>query len=130
LPLDECLYALQPTMPHLARSPLHRCLQRHDITRLPEVEGDKPAKKTFKAHPLCYFHVDIAEVQAAEGKRYLFVGIDRTSKFAYVKRHHKAGKLAAAAALRQPDRSRALQAPHRADGQLHPVYQSRTACLW
>ena len=25
LPLDDCLYALQPTMPHLTRSSLHRC---------------------------------------------------------------------------------------------------------
>jgi transposase-like protein len=28
LPLDDCLYALQPTVPHLTRSSLHRCLQR------------------------------------------------------------------------------------------------------
>ncbi len=27
-PLDDCLYALQPTIPHLTRSSLHRCLQR------------------------------------------------------------------------------------------------------
>ena len=100
LPLDDCLYSLQPSIPHLTRSSLHRCLQRHDISRLPEVDGDKPAKKKFKASPLGYFHVDIAEVQTAEGKLYLFVGIDRTSKFAYVELHQKAGKLAAAAFLR------------------------------
>src|SRR5690606_17858551 len=100
LPLDDCLYALQPTMPHLTRSSLHRCLQRHDISRLPEVDGDKPAKKKFKAYPLGYFHVDIAEVQTAEGKLYLFVAIGRTSKFAFVELHQKAGKLAAAAFLR------------------------------
>lgn len=29
LPLDDCLYAMQPTIPHLTRSSLHRCLQRH-----------------------------------------------------------------------------------------------------
>src|SRR3712207_11654 len=29
LPLDDCLYALQPTLPHLTRSSLHRCLKRH-----------------------------------------------------------------------------------------------------
>jgi hypothetical protein len=40
LPLDDCLYALQPTIPHLTRSSLHRCLARHGISRLPEVEGD------------------------------------------------------------------------------------------
>ena len=45
LPLDDCLYALQPTLPHLTRSSLHRCLQRHGISRLPEVTGGKPEKK-------------------------------------------------------------------------------------
>src|SRR5450755_3956467 len=49
LALDDCLYALQPTIPHLTRSSLHRCLQRHGISRLPEVKGDKPDKKKFKA---------------------------------------------------------------------------------
>ena len=66
-PLDDCLYALQPSLPHLTRSSLHRCLQRHGISRLPEVEGDKPAKKKFKHYPIGYFHIDIAEVQTDEG---------------------------------------------------------------
>jgi len=35
LPLDDCLYALQATIPHLTRSSLHRLFQRHDISRLP-----------------------------------------------------------------------------------------------
>src|ERR1700712_1379780 len=89
LPLDDCLYSLQPTIPHLTRSSQHRCLQRHDISRLPEVDGDKPTKKKFKADPIGYFQVDIAEVQIAEGKLYLFVAIDRTSKFTYVELHGK-----------------------------------------
>ncbi|HEY0163932.1 MAG TPA: IS481 family transposase, partial [Sphingomicrobium sp.] len=84
LPLDDCLYALQPTIPHLTRSSLHRCLMRHGISRLPEVEGDKPAKKKFKAYPIGFFHIDLAEVRTGEGKLYLYVAIDRTSKFAFV----------------------------------------------
>ena len=44
LPLDDCLDALQPSIPHLTRSSLHRCLQRHGISRLPDVEGDKPKR--------------------------------------------------------------------------------------
>src|SRR5450631_1168331 len=44
LPLDDCLYALQPTIPRLTRSSLHRCLQRHGIGRLPDMEGDKEPK--------------------------------------------------------------------------------------
>ncbi len=83
LPLDDCLYALQPSIPHLTRSSLHRCFQRHDISRLPDVEGDKPKKK-FKQYPIGYFHIDIAEVRTKEGKLYLFVAIDRTSKFVFV----------------------------------------------
>ncbi len=35
LPLDDCLYALQATIPRLTRSSLHRCLLRHGISRLP-----------------------------------------------------------------------------------------------
>ena len=80
LPLDECLYALQATIPHLTRSSLHRCLQRHGISRLPEVTGDKTPTRKFKAYPIHYFHIDIAEAQTAEGKLRLFVAIDRTSK--------------------------------------------------
>lgn len=53
------------------------------ISRLPDVEGDKPECRKFKHYPIGCFHIDIAEVQTtAEGKLYLFVGIDRTSKFA------------------------------------------------
>lgn len=90
LPLDDCLYALQPTIPHLTRSSLHRCLQRHGISRLPDVEGDKPAKKKFKSYPIGYFHIDVAEVRTEQGKLHMFVAIDRTSKFAFVELHEKA----------------------------------------
>jgi transposase-like protein len=100
LPLDDCLYALQATIPLLTRSSLHRCLQRHGISRLPEVTGDKePKKKKFKTYPIGYFHIDIAEVRTAEGKLYLYVGIDRTSKFAFVQLVSKANRVTASAFL-------------------------------
>src|SRR5215468_3598223 len=62
LPLDDCLYALQPTIPHLTRSSLHRLFQRHEISRLPAIEGETGRKKAFKRYPIGYFHIDIAEV--------------------------------------------------------------------
>src|SRR3712207_1244631 len=34
LPLDDCLYALQATIPDLTRSSLHRCFQDRKSTRL------------------------------------------------------------------------------------------------
>lgn len=54
LPLDDCLYALQATIPHLTRSSLHRCVQRHGISRLPEVDGDKPDRRKIKSYPIGY----------------------------------------------------------------------------
>lgn len=95
-----CLYALQPTIPLLTRSSLHRCLQRHGISRLPDVGGDKEPKKKFKSYPIGYFHVDIAEVHTAEGRLYLFVAIDRTSKFAFVQLVEKATRRIAGNFLR------------------------------
>ena len=92
LPLDDCLYALQPTIPRLTRSSLHRCLKRHGISRLPQVEDENVNTRKFKAYPIGYFHIDIAELRTAEGKLYLFVAIDRTSKFAFVALHEKADR--------------------------------------
>jgi hypothetical protein len=99
LPLDDCLYALQATIPQLTRSSLHRCLERHGISRLPEVEGNKPGRKKFERYPIGYFHIDLAEVRTAEGKFYLFVAIDRTSKFAFVELVERADMQAASSFL-------------------------------
>ena len=99
LPLDDCLYALQPTIPHLTRSSLHRCLQRHGVSRLPDVEGNKLSKKRFKTYPIGFFHIDIAEVRTQEGKLYLYAAVDRTSKFAFAQLVEKATTATARAFL-------------------------------
>ena len=99
LPLDDCLYALQTTIPRLTPSSLHRCLKRHDISRLPEIDGDKTARKPFKRYPIGYFHIDIAEVRTGEGRPYLFVAVDQTSKFAFAQLHRAANVKTAASFL-------------------------------
>lgn len=50
----------------------------------------------FERYLIGYFHVDLAEVITAEGKLYLFVAIDRTSKFAFVEPVERADMRAAA----------------------------------
>lgn len=100
LPLDDCLYALQDVIPHLTRSSLHRCLQRHGISRLPATEN-KPPKKAFKAYPIGFFHIDITEVRTEEGKLYLFVAIDRTSKYVLAKLAPQANMASAKAFLEE-----------------------------
>jgi transposase-like protein len=102
LPLDDCLYALQATIPNRSRSALHRCFQRNGISRLPLLDQNRPhKKKKFKDYPIGYLHVDFAEVQTEEGKHYLFVAIDRTSKVAFAELHPRATKLIAADFLRR-----------------------------
>lgn len=66
LPLDDCLYTLQPSIPYLTRSSLHRCLQRHSISRLPEVKGDRPSNFAFTE-----LHTKASEMAAAEFLRNL-----------------------------------------------------------
>ena len=102
LPLDDCLYALQATIPKLTRSALHRLFQRHGISRLPlATDGNGRAKKMFKQYPIGYLHVDFAEVRTEEGKLYLFVAVDRTSKAAFAELQPKATKAIAADFLRR-----------------------------
>src|SRR3954471_22271293 len=109
LPLDDCLYALQATIPHLTRSSLHRCLPRHGLSRRPSTDGDKPRRAQFKRYPIGYFHIDLAEVRTEQGKLYLLVAIDRTSKFAFVELPEKVTRRVAGDVLRHliaavPDR--------------------------
>lgn len=99
LPLDDCLYSLQATIPHLTRSSLHRLFQRHGISRLPDLKGEAEPRKKFKSYPIGYFHIDIAEVRTGEGKLHMLVAIDRTSKFAFVKLENKANRVTASAFL-------------------------------
>src|SRR3954471_23082057 len=46
LPLDDCLYALQPTIPHLTRSSLHRCL--HGFSRRFSLPGFSVSAVMFR----------------------------------------------------------------------------------
>ena len=123
LPLDDCLYALQATIPHLTRSSLHRLFQRHGISRLPDVQGDKPKKKS-KAYPIGYFHIDIAEVWTQEGKLDMFVAVDRTRKFAFAELHERATRRCRSGLPQKVDPSGPVPHPHGADRQQHTLDRS------
>lgn len=45
LPLDDVLGCLRDTIPNFSRSALHRCLQRHGISRLPVEESGRKAAR-------------------------------------------------------------------------------------
>src|SRR5688572_2872420 len=84
LPLDDVLGCLRGTIPKLSRSALHRCLQRHGTSRLPRGDERASKRKRFAATRIGYVHIDLRELRLAQGKLFLFLAIDRVSKFAHV----------------------------------------------
>ena len=99
LPLDDTLGCLRGTIPNLSRSALHRCLQRHGISRLPK-DDTGGSRKRFKSYEIGYVHIDSCELRHADGKLILFLAIDRVSKFTYVEFYDSAGKAQGADFLR------------------------------
>ncbi len=81
------LGCLRETIPKLTRSALHRCLQRHRISRLPKDPDSASKRRQFAETKIGYVHVDSCQLRSAEGKVHMFLAIDRVSKFAYVELH-------------------------------------------
>lgn len=59
LTLDDCLYFLQDAIPMLTGSSLHRCLQRHGISHMPDSKY-KTKRRTLN-HILMYFLIFISQ---------------------------------------------------------------------
>ena len=87
LPLEDWLSGLQETLPDLTGSTRHGGLQRHGIRRLPQVSHQPAKQSRFKAYPIGYFQLDMAQVQTEDGKRSLFVALERPATFAFAARH-------------------------------------------
>ena len=100
LPLDDVLGCLRESIPKLTRSSLHRCLERHGISRLPESPDHASKRGKFAETPIGYVHIDISELRLAQGKLNMFLAIDRVSKFTYVEFRDDAGKINGADFLR------------------------------
>jgi transposase InsO family protein len=101
LPLDDVLGCLRESIPRLTRSALHRCLVRHGISRLPRDEGNASKRGRFAETTIGYVHIDVCELRLAEGKLFMFLAIDRVSKFAHVAFFDANTKLNGAAFLRE-----------------------------
>src|SRR5215218_476866 len=99
--LDDILGCLRETIPKLSRSALHRCLQRHGISRLPQGEEKASKRKRFAETTIGYVHIDVCELRLAQGKIFMFLAIDRVSKFTHVALLDANTKLNGAAFLRE-----------------------------
>jgi len=76
--------------PHVSRSGLDRCLRRHGVGNLRALKpaAPRPAHKPFKAYEPGYVHVDVKylpQMADEERRRYLFVAIDRATRWVFVR---------------------------------------------
>ena len=84
LSLDDVLGCPREAIPKPTRSALHRCLQRHGISRLPRGEENASRRKRFAGTRPGYVHIDVCELRLTQGKLFLFLAIDRVPKFTHV----------------------------------------------
>ena len=91
LPLDDLLAVTREFLnPDVSRSGLDRCLRRHGVSNLNALRPKAPAEphKTFKAYEPGFLHVDVKYLpQMADEttRRYLFVAIDRATRWVFVR---------------------------------------------
>lgn len=92
LPLDDLLVIARKFFMHdLSRSALLRCLTRHNVNNLralmPQSEHEGEKKKTFKDYAPGFIHVDVKylpQMPDESERKYLFVAIDRASRWVYL----------------------------------------------
>jgi transposase InsO family protein len=87
LPLDDIVEVMRRCIrPTLSRSAIHRCLQRHGISR--RAKPDKLKSGTFEQATVGFIHIDLKHLPALERRKtYAFVAIDRATRYVYVEIH-------------------------------------------
>jgi len=76
--------------PNASRSGLDRCLRRHGVGNLRDLnaKAPKPKHSAFKAYEPGYIHIDVKYLpQMADetSRRYLFVAIDRATRWVFIR---------------------------------------------
>lgn len=91
-PLDDLTFVLRHFLPHLNRDNIYRVLRAEGLNRRPAKPSTLPAKGQgrFREYDLGYVHIDVKhlpKLRTADGevrKRYLYVAIDRCSRFVHL----------------------------------------------
>ena len=90
LPLDDLLAVTREFLcPDVSRSGLDRCLRRHGVGNLHALKPATPQEphKAFKSYEPGYLHMDVKylpQMQDETKRRYLFVAIDRATRWVFV----------------------------------------------
>jgi hypothetical protein len=84
LSLDDILEVMRRCLrPDISRSALHRCLKRRGVSQKPR--EPKPPAQRFDPEPFGYVHLDLKHLPRLHKlPAYVFVAIERTTRFVYV----------------------------------------------
>jgi transposase InsO family protein len=89
-PLDDLTFVVTHFLPHLNRDAVYRILKAEGLGRLPPAQQRKRKSGTFKEYDLGFVHMDIKhlpKLKTANGesrKRFLYVAIDRCSRWVHL----------------------------------------------
>ena len=89
--LDDLLAVVREFLnPNVSRSGLDRCLRRHGVGNLRDLKAKapKPKHSAFKAYEPGYMHVDVKylpQMADESRRRYLFVAIDRATRWVFIR---------------------------------------------
>jgi transposase InsO family protein len=89
-PLDDLTFVVSHFLPHLNRDAVYRILKAEGLGRLPPADRARRSHSRFKDYDLGFVHVDVKhlpKLRTQDGqsrKRYLYVAIDRASRFVHL----------------------------------------------
>lgn len=89
--LDDLLAVVREFLnPEVSRSGLDRCLRRHGVGNLRDLQAKaaRPKHGDFKAYEPGYIHIDVKylpQMAHETSRRYLFVAIDRATRWVFIR---------------------------------------------
>src|SRR3954470_9679727 len=89
-PLDDLTFVVTHFLPHLNRDAVYRILKAEGLGRLPPAGRARRSHSRFKAYDLGFVHVDVKHLpklrdrNGESRKRYLYVAIERASRFVHL----------------------------------------------
>ena len=89
-PLDDLPFVVTHFLPHLNRDAVYRILKAEGLNRLPAPSRSRKPDEAFKEYGLGFVHVDVKHLpkrwdkEGITRKRFLFVAIDRCSRWVHL----------------------------------------------
>ncbi len=117
-PLDDLTFVVTHFLPHLNRDAVYRILKAEGLGRLPPASRSHKPAGTFKEYDLGFVHVDVKHLpklrdrNGESRKRYLYVAIDRASRFVHLAVKDDETERSAVAFLKEAVRAFPFQVTH------------------